>query len=135
MTDYTEQKQRNTNYKRGIAQNRVALHLYTLLGRPDVKVVKYRDWGTLNRTQPGEQLLPHKHPTECGTTNGWRTHHRNGTPPCPSCREAHRLEHRSYNRTRKQKLPAICHNPTCGKPAKIKWCSRQCQLAARRQGT
>ena len=62
--------------------NTRALELFAELGRPDVKVAPYRDWGNLRTTRPGEWLMDH-----CGTTSGHQQHRRNGEEPCPACAE------------------------------------------------
>ena len=62
--------------------NTRALELFAAIGRPNVTVVPYRDWGNLRHTRPGEWLMD-----DCGTTAGHTQHRRNGTDICAACAE------------------------------------------------
>ena len=77
--------------------NTKALELFAELGRPDVTVAPYRDWGNLRTTRPDEPLIGH-----CGTSAGHTKHRRNGTPICAACADAQARHAAQYKAERRE---------------------------------
>ena len=71
--------------REGDRQNARAKQLFAALGRPNVRVVEYRDWGNLGRDVRGEKKLDDLEPH--GTEAAYRRHKRHGESPCSVCLE------------------------------------------------